>query len=285
MQLLYEHGWVRAIVFCIAYFMTAVIGGGVCILLVSALGFLMEGAAYEVYEVFENVYLFGLFHFGTFLFTLLLVYLFRVNYDRDTVYSLGFAWRGWEMDALRGFLGGVCIISVGFGLLWLLGNLTIIAVSWNFPMLLFYIFLFSVVAINEELLVRGYILRNLMDSISPFWSVLLSALFFGVLHSTNDNVTAIGILNIVLAGVLLGVYYVYRQNLWFPIMLHLSWNYFQGGVYGFEVSGLDFYSIIQQEIQGVAWLTGGDFGFEGSLLLTALMVGSIGGLWWWLREG
>ncbi len=284
MRLLYEHGWVRALVFCIAFFIMAVVGGGVCILLISALGFLTQGVPYDTFEVFENVYLFGLFQFGTFLFTLLLVYLFRNNYDRETVYSLGFAWRGWESDALRGFLGGVLIISTGFLILWILGNLSVVQVTWNIPMLLFYVFLFGVVAVNEELLVRGYILRNLMDSLSPFWAVLLSSLFFGILHGTNDNVTAIGLLNIVLAGVLLGVYYVYRKNLWFPIMLHLSWNYFQGGVYGFEVSGMDFYSIIKQDMQGVAWLTGGDFGFEGSLLLTGLMVVSIGSVWWWVSN-
>lgn len=68
-----------------------------------------------------------------------------------------------------------------------------------------------------------------------------------------------------LAGVVLGLSYIYTKNLWFPIALHLSWNLFQA-LLGFKVSGQDTYSIIEFEINEGNLLNGGAFGFEGSYL-------------------
>ncbi|MFB6305754.1 MAG: CPBP family intramembrane glutamate endopeptidase, partial [Flavobacteriales bacterium] len=74
-------------------------------------------------------------------------------------------------------------------------------------------------------------------------------------------------------GMLLGVYYIHKRDLWFPIMLHLTWNFFQGPVFGFKVSGIaGDKSMLNQQLNGPIWLTGGEFGFEGSLLLTILLI-------------
>ena len=64
----------------------------------------------------------------------------------------------------------------------------------------------------------------------------------------------------------------YTKNLWFGLMLHFSWNFFQGPVYGFEVSGIKFSGIFQQSISGPDLWTGGVFGFEGSFLCSLLML-------------
>ena len=63
--------------------------------------------------------------------------------------------------------------------------------------------------------------------------------------------------------------------MWFPIALHFSWNFFQGPIFGFEVSGIELNSLIVQEITGSDLLTGGDFGLEGSALLSVLLLLSI----------
>jgi len=73
----------------------------------------------------------------------------------------------------------------------------------------------------------------------------------------------------------LGIYYIHKQNLWFPIGIHFTWNLFQGAVLGFEVSGTKTVSMITQNIQGNELITGGEFGFEASLLATILMIVSI----------
>jgi CAAX protease family protein len=73
----------------------------------------------------------------------------------------------------------------------------------------------------------------------------------------------------------LGITYVHTKNLWFPIFLHISWNYFQGPILGFEVSGMNIKSLINHDLLGSDLITGGKFGFEGSILLSFLLVAMV----------
>ena len=77
--------------------------------------------------------------------------------------------------------------------------------------------------------------------------------------------------NIFLAGFFLGASYIFTKNLWFPIALHFSWNFFQS-MFGFKVSGLDSYSIIEFTIPENNMLNGGEFGFESSLLSIIILI-------------
>ena len=78
--------------------------------------------------------------------------------------------------------------------------------------------------------------------------------------------------NLFLAGIVLGIYFIFKRNLWFSVGLHLTWNFFQGPIYGFEVSGQQTTSLITQEVSGSSLLSGGLFGFEGSLLTTLFCI-------------
>ena len=81
-----------------------------------------------------------------------------------------------------------------------------------------------------------------------------------------------------LAGILLGLSYIYTKNLWFPIAFHFSWNLFQT-IFGFNVSGQNTYSLIEFEITENTILNGGDFGFEGSIFATIFMILTSTGIW------
>ncbi len=107
---------------------------------------------------------------------------------------------------------------------------------------------------------------------NKYFALIVSSVLFSAMHLSNANMSLIPFINIVLAGLLLGIYYIHKQNLWFPIGMHLTWNYFQGPVLGFEVSGTKTYTLITQNIEGNALITGGEFGFEGSLLATFIMI-------------
>ena len=93
-----------------------------------------------------------------------------------------------------------------------------------------------------------------------------------IMHIGNPNMSAVPLFNLFLAGLLLGVYCIHKNNLWFPIGAHITWNYFQGPVLGFEVSGNDVDSIFIQSLDGSELITGGEFGFEGSIILTTFMI-------------
>jgi membrane protease YdiL (CAAX protease family) len=157
----------------------------------------------------------------------------------------------------------------------LLGNVSIQDTSINIPLLVGYVLLFAIGSLNEEIMIRGYILSNFCESMNLYIALLASLFLFAVIHLANANVTLLSVINIFLAGILLGIYYIHTRNLWLPISLHFSWNFFQGPVFGFEVSGVDVTGVIIQDIQGSDMVTGEPFGFEGSIIATLLMVISI----------
>ncbi|RLG70853.1 MAG: hypothetical protein DRO23_12780 [Thermoprotei archaeon] len=75
--------------------------------------------------------------------------------------------------------------------------------------------------------------------------------------------------------------------MYLPIGLHFAWNYFEGFVYGFPVSGREIEGLLLTKVKGPAWLTGGTFGPEGSFigLIIALLVNLIMFFYLRLREG
>jgi len=135
--------------------------------------------------------------------------------------------------------------------------------------------LFCGVAYREELLSRGYHLQNLAQGSNLPLAVLISSLIFSTLHLSNPNVNGMAILGLLAAGLFLAYGYVRTKSLWLPIGLHLGWNFFEGPIFGFPVSGMADFSLIQQQINGPEWITGGAFGPEAGLLLfPTLLIGA-----------
>jgi hypothetical protein len=135
------------------------------------------------------------------------------------------------------------------------------------------------------MLSRGYHLLNLAEglnlpNISPTNALLvawlLSSSLFGVLHAFNPNATAISTFNLMVAGLFLGLGFVLTRSLAIPIGLHITWNFFQGNVFGFPVSGTNAgATFIAVQQGGPDLLTGGAFGPEAGLIgLAAIALGT-----------
>ncbi len=203
--------------------------------------------------------------------------------------SLGFALgRRWVLEWLFGVLGGILFILATAllvrgldGFHWArtpgIGPRQLLAAVW--PLL--------GVAFNEELFARGYPFQRLVEGAGLWVGQLALAALFALMHWRNpgmDGATkAWATLNIGLAAILLGFCYLRTRSLALPIGLHLGWNWAQGSLLGFGVSGTtDFKGAWTPIFHGrPEWLTGGTFGLEASLPCALLCGTAILGLWRW----
>ncbi|HUP63603.1 MAG TPA: CPBP family intramembrane glutamic endopeptidase [Thermoanaerobaculia bacterium] len=128
---------------------------------------------------------------------------------------------------------------------------------------------------HEELLFRGYPFQKLRTR-SRALALILIALIFAALHANNTAVTMLALANVFLGGVLLGLAYERYERLWFPIGLHLAWNLMSGPILGHEVSGYSgATTVFVERGAGAVWLTGGEFGIEGSGVMTGVEIMAI----------
>mgnify|MGYP000715797419 CR=1 FL=1 len=209
--------------------------------------------------------------------------------DRRRVRDLGLRIdRGWWLDCGFGLALGAGLLTlvflVGLAFGWIRITGTVQPRSGFAVRFAGLVAIFVVVGVYEELLLRGYLLTNAAEGLAGWLgdrgavvgATALSSLVFGLAHANNPNATPLSTLAIVLAGVMLAAGYVLTGDLAVPVGLHTTWNLFQGGVYGFPVSGLGVgASIVAVEETGPDVVTGGAFGPEAGLLgLGAIVVGT-----------
>ena len=202
----------------------------------------------------------------------LAVYTCRKLLDRRSFVSLGLRL---NKRALTDFLAGAAISGLALGVLflglWVSGLLTVKGVRVDLPMLGYWVVIWLFVGWGEELWARGYWLQNIAEGGHMLGAVIISSIFFGLLHAGNPNITALALVNLMLAGVYLAWGYVRTRSLWLPIGLHFGWNLFEGTVFGFPVSGISPYAVTKIAVSGARWLTGGAFGPEGGLVIWGVM--------------
>ena len=211
--------------------------------------------------------------------TIFIIQLFRKHVDKESFQSMGFYPANLIKESIVGLVLGAAIMAVGFVSLILLGEIKWESTNFEPDSFLYSVGLFIAIAITEELYMRGYVLNNLMKSMPRFAALLVSSVYFSLMHVVNPHFSWFSFFDLTLAGMLLGFSYIYTKSLWFPIALHFSWNFFQGTIFGFPVSGKDLYSVIHQSHTTSNILNGGGFGFEGSILSVIFQVIVIFFIW------
>ena len=212
------------------------------------------------------------------------IFLARRFLDKQSIESLGLKI---NRQALFDLLAGIGVTFIQMGLIYVvmrsLGWLTFKGFAWDVDPLgqvigntLTFLFVFILVGWNEELLSRGYHLQTLASGFNLFWGVVISSTVFGFLHIFNPGSSWVAVLGITVAGFYFAFAYLRTKQLWLPIGLHIGWNFFEGVVFGFPVSGLDIYPLTRIDVTGPVLWTGGAFGPEaGLIILPSLVIGGI----------
>jgi uncharacterized protein len=125
--------------------------------------------------------------------------------------------------------------------------------------------------VGEEIVFRGALFRILEERLGTLVALIISALLFGAIHGVNHGATLVSTTAIALeAGVMLALAYAAVRSLWFPIGLHLGWNFTEGGIFSAAVSGNHAHGLFSFPLSGPELITGGEFGPEASLVSVAI---------------
>lgn len=175
-------------------------------------------------------------------------------------------------DLGLGLLTGVGYFAAVVGLIALAGCYRIAETHFAaVPLLVFFLYFFCV-AVFEEILFRGILFRLIDDRWNTGAALVVSALLFGAMHLPNPGATLWSAAAIAIeAGLLLGAAYKCSGTLWLPIGIHWAWNFVQGNILGFPVSGTPIPDkLFSAIISGPEWITGGRFGAEASVPAVAV---------------
>lgn len=199
--------------------------------------------------------------------------------DRRPVRTLGLSFdRAWLRDLFLGVVIRFGMIGLMFTILKAASWTTVKGVYSPFSsasaiiMLLESILFMIGVAVAEEVIMRGYVLQSLRIVSSPVAALVVSSVLFGLVHTMNPGSSIRGIIGTAAAGSLLGYGYLATGRLWLPIGIHFAWNFAEGTIFGFAVSGADLPSIIRQSVSGPTIWTGGRFGPEAGILTPIVLV-------------
>lgn len=133
----------------------------------------------------------------------------------------------------------------------------------------------------EEWVIRGYVYRALRERWSWAASAGASAAGFSLLHWANPALDPAGLVNTFLLGIALAAAVEATGTLWAAAAAHGAWNFLMASVLTLPVSGIRTDGLLDLAVRGPAWATGGDYGPEGSWLLTALIVPVVVVVAWW----
>lgn len=236
---------------------------------------------------------------------LLTCWLMAIAIDNRSLTGFGLELSGrWWKEFVLGISMAFMVQCLIFVLAWQMNWVEVIGFGWERAsdqlwVLAFGSYFIKMLSVGfyEELMFRGYMIRNLSEGLTigrcdtgkaTIWAVLLTSVLFGFAHFFNPEASWVSTAYIILAGFMLAIPFILTGRLALSIGIHFSWNFIMGGVLGLPVSGINFrQSVINvQETGPDAW-TGGLFGPEAGLLGILAMLALIAmilGYQKWMNE-
>ncbi len=175
--------------------------------------------------------------------------------------------RAWWRSLALGFATGALVMTLVFAVEYAAGWVEIRGTNLA-PLALAYSVVKALcVGTYEELVSRGYQLRNLIDASNVPAAVAITSAVFALLHAFTDHASVMSTTGLFVNGVLFAVAVLATGRLSAAIGLHIAWNLFEGTVFGFAVSGdSEAASLIAIRQLGPDVVTGGAYGPEAGLI-------------------
>lgn len=209
-----------------------------------------------------------------------MVFLWVYIFEKRPLVTLGFYKKDRWKELFKGWGIGILLFTLVLLILVLCGAYRLESVNFS-PYALGFAVLITPFWLlqggTEELVTRGWLFPVMAAKSNRIIGMVVSSTLFGVLHVFNSGFSLIPFLNLILFGFLMVCYLLKTDNLWGVAGIHAAWNFAQGNLFGILVSGQSagtsltrFIPIAQQD-----WLTGGDFGVEGSLVTSVILLAGI----------
>ena len=226
----------------------------------------------DFFSIANNIVLFTLYER---VIVLLFILLFCRIFEKRGPETLGFnkihPFRSYIYGLLIGLFMFFVVVMPGVAL----GAFSFVGISHNMDLLLILGMMigYLIQSMQEQVLCRGFFLVSLARKNSVVTAVVISSLAFTAMHYLNEGLTPISVLNLLLFGFFYALYFLKDGNIYGVAAIQGIWNFAEGNLFGFKVSGLpnnpSFYEFRQN---GKPLLDGGAFGPEGGLIVTVVLI-------------
>ena len=223
---------------------------------------------------------FGLY--SLFLLIIVNVFLWVKFFERRPFHTIGFTKDNALRKYLFGFTSGFILNLMIIALLAIFGSINISSGSntaidtYVIGGVLVFLLGYIIQGASEEILTRGWMFQVIGARYKPWLGVLITSIVFSVMHLGNNGANIFAVINIFLIAILLSLFVMKDSSIWGACGFHSAWNWTLGNVFGLSVSGSrDKTSLFDLTTEGNELITGGQFGAEGSIILTFLLIGSI----------
>ncbi len=206
-------------------------------------------------------------------------------FEKRRANTMGFSCKKMIRRYLSGILMGATAFLAAYAICLLTGSVSLLtdsAGSVSIWYLLGFLLGYLVQGMAEEVLCHGYLMVSLSRRYSVSVSVVISAIFFSMLHGMNNGISFLAYINLFLFGIFAALLFIRCESIWVVGAVHGIWNYLQGNIFGVQVSGMKVQPSLfsTKFVEGRGIINGGSFGMEGGLAVTVALLAANGLILW-----
>lgn len=177
-------------------------------------------------------------------------------------------------ELATGLVVGVGLVTCVVGLVTMFGGYRVVGSNaWAYRIVA-PIAMMTFVGVLEEVISRAIVFRITESSLGSWAALVISSALFGLAHLPGNGASGLAIAVTMVAGVMFAAAFMVSRRLWLVIGIHIAWNYTLGSIFSVAVSGRDAHGLLIGQTSGPEFLTGGAYGFEGSVAALAVLSGA-----------